>query len=639
MSSVGELAAGGAKFSVRLKPLWGYAIKAFVLCVIFALYGAFAPVMPPALIAVFWAATVLVSSAAAAYQAVVRKLGKRITYQEGGRLARLNEGRIVLLVIVFVCAAVCSACLLIDVPSWKSQDWAMLIIAALLAPVVFALVERFNSKEYNELFRMAKSIVASGIALCVLLCLVGVVCAVLIPSEQYGSALEAFQSVPKPFENSSSSLMEQAGLFASFCEGLTAFFMSRAADVSVSGYSVLWVGMHAAGFLALASMISSCLLPLSELRRIILPLGAVVTDYDDVENGAGTQDKQSVTAEEGEVALAAQSEEQIAIRGKRWPFGATGVIARYAVTCAVLPIALIAGFIAVDAVVASDTASQERSWVQELVNDQIGLSVYVLDGKYYDQQAVDQALSEIRGESEQLVADAQQNLVPLINDSFDKRIANVDSYLDWYYSLPADYDRLAKVFTGTIEEGLKQQLEEKLSQNVDDSQLNERYSEYLEKASALQEELQEKLSQSEIGNMPSWLINVSTLEQSAIDSVIEPSQKLMETWQRMGVSAATGVIAGVIAKKAATKVFKKLAQKISAALARRGIVTLAVTAVGTVIEPGGGTAAGAVVGTAASVGIDYFFLKADEVQNRETYKQELIDSLNERRDQMIAAIS
>ena len=626
--------ACGMRLLARLKPLRGYAIKVLVLCAAFALYSAFAPTMPPVLIAVFWAAAALVSFAAVAYRAVIHKLTKRVIYQDGGRLAQFNEGRVVRLVITFVFAAACSASLLVDVPSWKPQDWVMLIAAALLAPAVFVLVERFNSREYNELFRMAKSAVATGILLCALLCVLGATCALLIPGEQYASAFEAFQSVPKPFENSPSSLIAQVGLFASFGEGLTALFMSRAADASALGYAVLWVAMHAAGFAALAGMLASCLLPLSELRRIVSPLEA-----GEGKGAADFGDTGSEGNAAGELAFAARVEMQGTAGKKQRSFAATtGIVGRYAATCVLLPVILVAGFVAADALVASNAASQERNWAQEFVHEQIGLSVYVLDGKYYDQQAVDETLSQISGESEQLVADAQQNLVPLINDSFDKRIANVDSYLDWYYSLSADYDRLVKVFTGTIEEGLQQQLEEKLSEGVDDTQLNEQYSEYVAKAAALQEELQEKLSQSEIdGDVPTWLLNISTLDQGTLDGATEPSQKFMEDWERLGTSAVAGVIAGKVIKKAATKVIEKLAKRVATSLAERGIMTTGGAIVGSAAGPVG-TGIGFVAGAAVSVATDYLFLKADEIQNREMYKQELIDSLNEQRDKMIAAI-
>ena len=41
--------------------------------------------------------------------------------------------------------------------------------------------------------------------------------------------------------------------------------------------------------------------------------------------------------------------------------------------------------------------------------------------------------------------------------------ANVEGYLDWYYSLPGEWTRLAHLLTGNIEEHLRSRLSEQLS--------------------------------------------------------------------------------------------------------------------------------------------------------------------------------
>lgn len=49
---------------------------------------------------------------------------------------------------------------------------------------------------------------------------------------------------------------------------------------------------------------------------------------------------------------------------------------------------------------------------KQLVQDQIGKAVYMIDGKTYDQEAVEMALGELSGESSQLTDRVQNTLVP-----------------------------------------------------------------------------------------------------------------------------------------------------------------------------------------------------------------------------------
>ena len=103
-------------------------------------------------------------------------------------------------------------------------------------------------------------------------------------------------------------------------------------------------------------------------------------------------------------------------------------------------------------------------------------------------------LADMAGESSELTNRVQNTLVPLINASFDKRIENIDNYLDWYYSLSADYERVIRTFTGSLEEGLKDQLAASLTEGIDDSELNDEMQTCTELAAKLQEELETRLA-------------------------------------------------------------------------------------------------------------------------------------------------
>ena len=79
-----------------------------------------------------------------------------------------------------------------------------------------------------------------------------------------------------------------------------------------------------------------------------------------------------------------------------------------------------------------------------------------------------------------------------------------------------------------------------------------------------------------------------------------------------------------------SKVFQKIVTKLTDKLAINGLLA----AGGTAIAPAIGTA----IGVGAGFLSDFLFLKADEMMNREGYKQELADAIEESRNEMLALV-
>lgn len=164
-------AAGIDFFSRSAVKRWGtYLAKAAVLLGVLGLFSAYAATLPPALIAIVWA---LLSAAAAmglVYHATVRKLHRQQMLKEGGRLARLNGGRVVSIATVFIVSAVCIAGLMLEVPKWDWPEWIAVVLAALAYPGIYYLVARFLRKEYEPLFSSSKAALWSCAIVGVLLC-------------------------------------------------------------------------------------------------------------------------------------------------------------------------------------------------------------------------------------------------------------------------------------------------------------------------------------------------------------------------------------------------------------------------------------------------------------------------------------
>ena len=94
----------------------------------------------------------------------------------------------------------------------------------------------------------------------------------------------------------------------------------------------------------------------------------------------------------------------------------------------------------------------------------------------------------------------------------------------------------------------------------------------------------------------------------------------------------------ILVEKALGKEFlKKLVSKLSSMGFSRAASARGVGAMGTIGGPAG-TVAGRGAGTAISVGVDSALLAIDEMQNRETYKQEIIATIEEERVEKLALV-
>ncbi len=585
-----------------------YLIKSVVLIGLFYLFSRYAEIFSSLAIALVWALLSAVSAVGITYHRVVRKTLKQHEYAEKGYLSRLNNGRVICLIVSFVASAWCMAGLMVEAPTWGLPEWSILFAAIPLYLVVSLLMNRVLRREYKPAFRASKVTLWSCAIVAALLTLAYAVLSLVQPAETFGSASEAFLSVRQPFEYSPSALASEAGTISALVDGFVAYGASRAAEVSTGGYVAVKILLVASAFCGVASLLGLCSLEWAEVKRVFLPLEAGVAP--------------------GEEARPA-------------------VVKRNVVVAVLLPVALVVGFLAADSAVAKAAQAQEYTAVQLFVRDQVDLAVYVLDGTYYDYQAVQELLEKAQAESLALTQEAQATLVPLINASYDARLANVDSYLDWYYSLPADYERLINLITGSVDEYVEGQFVEKIEAGVDDTEFEAQLQTYWDRASELKNNLMEQLADCEIAGVPEWLPVVKDeVETEFLMEPLEPSQQFLSAGERLlastGAGAAVGVGTGVAAKKLVGRAvekpfFKMIVSEITKRLGSRAVGAAVGGVAGAVGGPAG-VAVGALAGGAAGVGVDYGLLKLDELWNRESYKAEVVQTIEDSRAEMLAAV-
>lgn len=584
----------------NLKHFGIYAGKAIVVIGLLIAVAHFISLLPPVGVGIVWALLSLASATGIAYYAVMNKTHRQFLLKAGGSLSKINEGRMVRLIIAFVVSAVLMAGLVFSLPYWEWPEWLLLALTIPAYYGVLCMMSKVLARQYEPLFQTGSTVWWSGIVTGILLCAAYGAIYYFQPVPTCPSAEAALMAAVNPFEGSPSVLLSESGQYLAYAEALKIFAQEQAADLSFGFYLGWRILVAASALFGVTSLLEVCALTFPEIKRIFLPLESA-----------------------------------------KQPSQSYPIIKKYLVLFCLLPTCLVGAFVVADSQAEKVVATQEYSWAESFVRDQIGIAAFVLDGKYYDYEATQALMDDTSVQSEALYAEASAALEPVINEVIDKQLANIDPYLDWYYSLPADYERLLQYFTGTVEEGMKEQLESQINNGVDDSALTSQMESYMAQVNELHDNFKEQLAACELVNIPPWMItNQMELPETTLTEIFAPTQKLLDAGTRLGISAGTGIAGGLITKAVTQKIiakpfFNKIVTRLAEALASRGLVEAAATGGGTLIAPGVGTAIGIVAGTALGFASDYIFLKVDEAANRESYRAEIVDALESQRSELL----
>lgn len=577
---------------------WGaFFAKAYGLLAALFVFSLAAPVLPPVVLALVWAVLSIAAGIALEYHVVVRKTHRQLMLKEGGRLAALNSGRIISLAFAFVMSAACIAGLVLGAPRWSMFEWCLMAMAPLLFVVAYALVNKFIGKEYGAPFRKSKTVIWSWVILGIILVAASVVSLLVQPPADEENVRITIDAAKGLFYDSPSSLMYVIGLYLSYVSGITELGVSIAAQFFGPG-RILWqVALYATAFFGIAELIGLCALERSEVRKVFLPLG-----------------------DSSEAA------------------GKPVYVKRYVAAACILPLCLAALFLVADFETCKVVEMQGRSVIEQTVAETMALPVNGLnDVKFYSYEKSEALKTDVKRRLDKLMESDGAHLADLINESYDARLKNVDNYLDWYYSLPADYERLLQMFGDNIEGYLGEQFDEKIRAGIDDSELESALMAYSLEVAQIDKDYQDSLSKIEIKGIPRSLMNI--VGSAELD---EETQGYLKEWdssrERISASAAVGLLtAGVAANVLAKPFFKKMATKIITALGTRGVGSAAGGAIGSIVGPLG-TATGLLIGTAVGIGADYGLLKIDELQNRESYREQIVKALEDERAAWLALV-
>lgn len=296
------------------------------------------------------------------------------------------------------------------------------------------------------------------------------------------------------------------------------------------------------------------------------------------------------------------------------------------------------GFVAIESLI-----RQNPQWraERETIERAVLTEVDEIAGEYFTPGTIRQ-IQEARARSIHAGDVALSALESQIDTAFDVMVRNVDLYLDWYYSLPAEYARIGLVLTGGVEEHLANNLTEHLNHGEPFKALSNQISDVIsgsqEATAHYQNQKAKILSSNRISPPQDSVRIIGRLSRTELD-ILPTHPAVTGIEGRMAGAGAASVVSGLITAKVVGKVAGKTAFKLAAKGASKVFIsktggaaagTAAGAALGSIV-PGIGTAAGAVVGFGVGllfgVATDYALINLEEFVSRESFKAEIVASI------------
>jgi hypothetical protein len=241
---------------------------------------------------------------------------------------------------------------------------------------------------------------------------------------------------------------------------------------------------------------------------------------------------------------------------------------------------------------------------------------------------------QVDGERRKAMHDVDTSVEDGLERLFSDVEKGVDSYLDWYFTVFGEYQRLAAVFTEDLAAAMRDQLEEHLFATSDfDNQLVH-----------LDREVQQDSAERFAAMAPHLNAELDKAPCDIGGFVPAPLTQLDRDALRASAAATGGVGTGIVvskalAKKTAAAVAGKLAAKksfqtgaalTSKALAKKGTSSLLSAGLGTALcAPSGPVAivCGVTAGLVTWLTVDKALVELDEALNREEMRSDLLEAL------------
>ena len=553
----------------------------------------------------------------AVYMSTVSRIEKLHKFEPGGLLHRLLSGRLLIYLIWGLWALATAFFMFLQFHTYTTCEWIAFFMAVPLFYGVHELLQRFLKSEvkphlsYGTALRWARWI--TPVIMMVFYLLI-IYLFVQIPGyPSFDAAIRAHKSALAGAGGS--ALLEEAVQWLAWYEGAKAYALGK------TGMMSRWPALFvvAAGsftvFLNACLMLSIFLIPGREFRRILNPLvdEAVPSPVSNWRIGISMA-VVVVVVWSFYISLVAQLEQ--------WLHANPRVVeTRQKLEADAVQIVTIAEMIGDD-------------YVREGTIDKINTA------KIEALHRFEISVARMEGEADR---------------AFDRLEVNVDAFLDWYYSVPAEYGRIGMLMVGEIETYLQDKLVKHLQKGdvfrKVEMVMNAAIQENQDALSEYRETVKQLIAENRI--MPGDEEIRVNRRMNIADAINPPvfNDKIV-FGERMGYSAGGGVAAGlltgiiikkIVAKMTAKTTLKLAAKAVAKVVAAKTAGTAGGTAIGATIGgsigslvPGAGTAVGAGIGgfiggVLTTVALDKLLLMLEESMSRADFKKELMAAIEEAR--------
>lgn len=551
---------------------------------------------------------------AAIYAVTIQRIYLSSQFKKMGILHWLFTRRVLSYIGWLLWSVVFAFLLLVYLGSSDRQEWIVFFAAIPVFAVTYAVFIPLATREYKTYIAAHKSLTWSRWVASLILAFAFVTFVNHDADDrQYSSLQEAVAMESQKLDGATSSiLILETNRLLGFIEGMKRYALGSLHSFNVLFYKgVIYLG-SLLFFYNLMLGISSFMLPITEYRRVFAPI-------------QDTDHPPAVSP---------------------WAWAITSALVTFFVFFIYVP-----STVYVDAWLRSNPEI-----VAELKESQqiVVQTVEKIGNDYYKPGTAEQ-IERAYLDSLSKMESSLVNLRETSNDGFKQMTENVDSYLDWYYSLPGEYERIVALATGALESWMAEKLQNYLMQGNVFGPVQQSIDDVLKNNHQLRLAHVQKVEQILVENRVQLDENshIEVVRHASLNALKEPPAHsvIVNLENRMLISggigtagAITGAIAGKITAKVAGKGILKLgAQAVIKVTAGKAVSALGGAAAGAATGmaigsfiPGIGTAIGAAIGgiiggITIGLTVEKLLLMLEEAFSREDFKQQILEAIEEER--------
>jgi hypothetical protein len=559
-------------------------------------------------VALLFLAIAAPSALLATYLATLRRIRNYAVWSEGSLPVRWLSGPWLCIGAGAFMAIAGAVMLALRVGRFERLDWILLAATAILFPIVWGATRRRLHGQYQPVYRIGRPLWSASLITAGAMVLVDIglrLAAGDLPDHaSLRAAFEAHMGDNALLGTSSVAIFING--IGGFWAGFESFFLASIASEGIVGIAALALVALGKGalYLFVALTIAAFLVPRREYARILAP--PVVSDLP--------------------------------------PAVAPGRMGRVVSGLMILLVfAYLPGVLLAETGLRIYPAISEAPERARISVERIG-DVLVREGTLRE-------LELVRADATEQRQFALVEVTAALDAGFERMRGNADLYLDWYYSLPAEYARLASLLMGNAEELIARKLQESLGAGDPFAAAGAALAEALASDAALQAAYRERASAIIAANRiePGADVDVETVGFAGLDTLALPDPVAFTSiGQRLGIGAAGGGMAGIASALIARRAVASLVARGSLRIAAKALQVAGGRAIGGFggaaagaaaggvagsVVPGLGTAIGALAGgivggLGVGLGVDYAVLKLEEALSRETNRAGIIAAID-----------